>query len=78
MSVASRSDLFYWEHLWNAIRTAGWHLAHYSYTDSGTGGMRHLLVARKDESEFVCSAGNMDLVTKLIFREIQKYNHGGN
>lgn len=57
----------YWEFLWNAMRQLGWSLSHFAFHDESTGANRHLVRARRDEQEVICSAPELKAAVQQVF-----------
>lgn len=57
--------------LWARLHRSGWHLTHSSVTDNDTGHLRHLLTARRGDTELICSAPTMTLALETMHRASQ-------
>ncbi|MBX7245069.1 MAG: hypothetical protein K1X53_06200 [Candidatus Sumerlaeaceae bacterium] len=51
---------------WRAMHTSGWNLKHYAYTESGSGGVRHLVHASKSSSDLVATAPTLGEAVKIL------------
>jgi hypothetical protein len=54
--------------MWNAMHNEGWTLSHYTFND-GDGSMRHLVRARQNGDELMCSAPTLSLAIQTIYNQ---------
>jgi hypothetical protein len=67
----------YWECMWNALHRVGWRLSHSAFSDDRTGGIRHLVCARKQEDEVICSAPTMSQAVQMVYSQTRDVTRPG-
>jgi hypothetical protein len=61
--------LTYWECMWNVMHKVGWKLSHSAFSDERTGGVRHLIRAKKSKDEIICSAPTIGQAVQMVFAQ---------
>lgn len=60
--------LSFWECMWKSMHDEKWTLSHYTFTDQD-GSMMHLVRARRDGDELMCSAPTLSLAVQTIYNQ---------
>lgn len=63
------ATLDYSELMWRSLHRVGWKLKHSSFRDNSSGGLRHLIHARKMGEEVFCTADTMSTAITMVFKQ---------